>query len=192
MTLLTELLRANRRRHRFSITHLSYLLGCSRPQYERMERGDNRFKPHQLVTLAAIYSENPSLYIDLQDVSLLLDKADIDEDPERAKRLLIAALQCLTTPENCQSLVVDSLTDDTQSETELCQTREQSLKEIISTQKQRLWKVDAEIKRITQIICGYEKCAGENTDTLRRRLNVLTDESTSLLRLIDKLSRLQE
>lgn len=190
MTLLTKILRANRTKHRFSITHLSYLLDCSRPQYERMERGDNQFKPQQLVTLATIYNENPNLYIDLQDVSLLLEKAGADVDSERPKRLLIAALQYITMANNAVDAVVTSITDDLKFGNTFNQNRGVVLNELIETQKQVLCRIESEIKSIAAIITENELPSEQEITTLSCRLNTLTDKSTSLSRLVYKLIKL--
>ena len=55
-------LKALRVKFNMSVTHLAMVLSCSRPQYLRMERGENRFKDEQLETLAVIYGEDVSTY----------------------------------------------------------------------------------------------------------------------------------
>lgn len=62
---------------KMSVTHLTMILSCSRPQYLRMERGENHFKDEQLEVLAALYGEDVSTYKDMQDVDYLLNKSAI-------------------------------------------------------------------------------------------------------------------
>lgn len=47
-------LKAMRVRFDMFVTHLAMILSCSRPQYLRMESGENRFKDEQLELLSTI------------------------------------------------------------------------------------------------------------------------------------------
>ena len=81
-------LKSQRIKFKMSVTHLAMILSCSRPQYLRMEKGENRFKDEQLEVLASIYGEDVSIYKDMQDVDNLLKKIGYNEDSERAIYLL--------------------------------------------------------------------------------------------------------
>ena len=81
-------LKAQRVKYNISVTHLAMILSCSRPQYLRMRRGENRFKDEQLKVLASLYGEDVSTYKDMQDVDLLLKKIGYNDNPERAVYLL--------------------------------------------------------------------------------------------------------
>ena len=79
-----------------SVTHLAMILSCSRPQYLRMENGENRFKDEQLALLAALYGENVSIYKDMQDLDYLLKKIGYNDNQERDINLLNLALKAIT------------------------------------------------------------------------------------------------
>ncbi|MCH5228237.1 MAG: helix-turn-helix transcriptional regulator, partial [Muribaculaceae bacterium] len=72
MWLLQRHLRLKRFENHMSITYLSMIIGCSRIQYNRMERGENRFKDEQLEVLATFYGEEPPTYKDMQDVDAII------------------------------------------------------------------------------------------------------------------------
>ena len=88
MGLLQRHLRSRRFDFNISITHLAMILGCSRTQYNRMERGENRFKEKQLETLAALYVEEPTYYKDMQDVDTIIKAASYFKDKDRSLRLM--------------------------------------------------------------------------------------------------------
>ena len=67
-------LKSRRVKFNMTVTHLAMILGCSRPQYLRKERGENRFKDDQLELLAALYGEEVATYKDMQEVDYLLKK----------------------------------------------------------------------------------------------------------------------
>lgn len=81
-----------------SVTHLAMILSCSRAQYLRLEKGENRFKDEQLGALASIYVEDVSIYKDMQDLEYLLKKIGYNDNPERASYLLELALKAITIP----------------------------------------------------------------------------------------------
>ena len=83
MGLLQRHLRSRRFDFNISITHLSMILGCSRTQYNRMERGENRFKEEQLETLATFYGEDSTTYKDMQDVDAIIKAAGYFKDKDR-------------------------------------------------------------------------------------------------------------
>lgn len=72
----------------YTVTFLSNLLGCSRPQYERMERGENRFKDEYLVTLASLYGIPVTELFELRLRDEILRAAGLFDNPERALSLL--------------------------------------------------------------------------------------------------------
>ncbi|MCH5233889.1 MAG: helix-turn-helix transcriptional regulator, partial [Muribaculaceae bacterium] len=92
MGLLQRHLRLKRFENHMSITHLSMILGCSRTQYNRMERGENRFKDEQLETLATFYGEDSTTYKDMQDVDAIIKAAGYFKDKDRSLRLMKMAL----------------------------------------------------------------------------------------------------
>ena len=92
MGLLQRHLRSRRFDFNISITHLAMILGCSRTQYNRMERGENRFKEEQLETLATFYGEDSTTYKDMQDVDAIIKAASYFKDKDRSLRLMKMAL----------------------------------------------------------------------------------------------------
>ena len=92
MGLLQRLLRSRRFDFNMSITHLSMILGCSRTQYNSMERGENLFKEEQLETLATLYGEDSTTYKDMQDVVAIIKATGYFNDKDRAFRLMKMAL----------------------------------------------------------------------------------------------------
>ena len=91
-------LKSRRVKFNMTVTHLAMILGCSRPQYLRKERGENCFKDEQLELLAALYGEDVSTYKDMQDVNYLFKKIGYDENPERAVHLLNLAIRAVIIP----------------------------------------------------------------------------------------------
>lgn len=76
-----------------SISHLSFLLECSRTQYRRMEKGENNFSDSQLEILSTLYGDDIILYKDSQEIENLLKRIGYYKDPNKAFRLLKQTLK---------------------------------------------------------------------------------------------------
>lgn len=72
----------------YTVTFISNLLGCSRPQYERMERGENRFKDKHLVALASLYAVPVTELFTLRLQDEILRAAGLYDNPEQTLSLL--------------------------------------------------------------------------------------------------------
>lgn len=179
---------------KMSVTHLAMLLDCSRPQYLRMERGENRFKDEQLETLAALYGEDTSTYQDMQDVDILLKKIGYNTNPERAIHLLKLALRSIRTPssdyqknEEKSNKIPEKIFEFNPLSKEL---RQRKLAELIEKLKLRFALNDSKMTEIGNTLSKIRATSEEEIVRPRHQFSLLEDEQISLQNLITKLSRM--
>lgn len=151
-----------------------------------MERGEKRFKSEKLDAFAAIYNDSTTLYLDLQDTSLSLQKSGYSTNPVREQRLLIAALQYATVSDNAHLSIMEKLTDSIAQEEKNVYDRAEKLRDIIVAQRQRPIKIDREISSIRPPISN-KTAVSEEFNNFRHRFNALTEESSSRSKLIQNL-----
>lgn len=192
MGLLQYCLRAKRFEKKVSITHLAMILGCSRTQYNRMERNENRFKDEPLDLLAALYGEDASTYKDMQDVDSILKVTGFYDNKERAVRLMKMAFQFMTPAydENDRFKDFSVVIPKDINEFKPCsnETREKSLNEIIVKLKERFKHNDDEMTEIGKTLTKMKDTTEREKATLRQHFHLLEDEQISIQRLIDKLN----
>ena len=173
-------------------THLAMILNCSRPQYLRMEKGENRFKDEQLEALASIYGEDVSTYKDMQDLDYLLKKIGYNDNPERAIHLLELALKAIKIPshsdpqnENLSSEIRGTIFNIKPISKE---DQQQKLTEIIDNLNFRFQRNDSKMTKIREKIIPMADSPNPEKAKLWQQFNLLEDEQTSIGKLIDKLN----
>ena len=191
MGLLQRYLRNRRFDFNISITHLSMILGCSRTQYNRMERGENRFKEEQLETLATFYGEDSTTYKDMQDVDAIIQAASYFKDKDRSLRLMKMALSYMFP-----------VFDDMGEPTDLIVFIPKDFIDVktISKEDQRKMWLDiiekihsrsrANYNKMTEIGNELMKLKGspeEEQRQFREKFHLLEDEQISIDNLIQKL-----
>ena len=189
--LLQRHLSGRRFHFNMTITHLSMILGCSRTQYNRMERGENRFKEKQLETLAALYGEEPTYYKDMQDVDVIIKAASYFKDKDRSFRLMKMAL-CYMFP------VFDDMGEPTDL-TVFIPKDFIDVKPISKEDQRKMWmdiiermqsRYRSNYNKMNEISNELTKMTGfqeKEQIPLREKFHLLEDEQISIDNLIRKL-----
>ena len=184
-------LKSQRIKFKMSVTHLAMILSCSRAQYLRLEKGENRFKDEQLGALASIYGEDVSIYKDMQDVDNLLKKIGYNEDSERAIYLLQLALKTIKIPslndpqnENLSSEIRGPIFNIKPISKEV---QQQKLAEIIDNLYSRFKQNDSKMGEIREKIIPMADAPNPEKAKLWQQFHLLEDEQNSILNLISKL-----
>ena len=174
-----------------SVTHLAMILSCSRPQYLRMESGENRFKDEQLETLAALYGEEVSTFKDMQDVDFLLKKIGYNDDSERAIHLLTLALKAITIPltnddseESLSPEIPEKLFNIQPVSKEF---QQQNFAKIIERLQLRYRQNDSKMTEIGEKIAPMADAPNSEKAKLWKQFHILEDEQISIDKLITKL-----
>ena len=167
------------------------ILGCSRTQYNRMERGENRFKEKQLEILATFYGEDSTTYKDMQDVDAIIKAAGYFKDKVRSFRLMKMALS-----------YIFPVLDDKGKQTDLTVF---VLKDFIdakpiSKENQRKMWMDIIEKMHSRAHANYNKMTEIGNELMqlkgspeqdqipfREKFHLLEDEQISIQNLISKL-----
>lgn len=191
MGLLQHHLRLKRFENHISITHLSMIIGCSRTQYNRMERGENRFKDEQLETLAIFYGEEPTAYKDMQDVDVIIKATEYFNDNDRAFRLMRMAF-CYMFPvfdnEGKQTdLTVDIPKDIVDAMPISKEIQKQKWVEIIENMNVRLLTNDKKMTEIGNKLMKLKGSPEQDQIPFREKFHSLEDDQTSILNLISKI-----
>lgn len=199
MWLLQRHLRLKRFENHMSITHLSMIIGCSRTQYNRMERGENRFKDEQLEVLATFYGEEPTTYKDMQDVDMIIKSAEYFHDKDRAFRLMKMAFGYMFPVFDDMGKQTDStvfIPKDIIEATPISkEIRKQKWLEIIENMNVRLLANDNKMTVIGNELLMLKGTPEKEQISFREKFHLLEDEQTSILNLISKLEnrlRLEE
>ena len=168
------------------------ILGCSRTQYNRMERGENRFKDEQLDTLAIFYGEEPAIYKDMQDVDAIIKSAGYFNNKDRAFRLMKMAF-CYMFPvfdnEGKQTdLTVDIPKDIIDAMPISKEIQKQKWLEIIQILQSRLLANDKKMTEIGNKLMKLKGSPEKEQILFREKFHLLEDEQISIQILIDKLN----
>ena len=187
-------LKSLRIKHKMTITHLAMILNCSRPQYLRMERGENRFKDNQIELLAVLYGEEMSTYKDMQDLDYLLKKIGYNDNPERAIHLLNLALRAVTIPsydDNPKANLTFEIAEKTFSLEPISkEIQQQKLTEIIENLNRRFKQNNLKMADVREKIVPMADTPNPTKAKLWQQIHLLEDEQSSIIKLIDKLRSL--
>lgn len=174
------------------VTHLAMILTCSRPQYLRMEKGENRFKDNQIELLAVLYGEDMSTYKDMQDVDYLLKKIGYNDNPEGAIHLLNLALRAVTIPsydDNPKANLTFEIAEKTFSLEPISkEIQQQKLAKIIENLHHRFKQNNVRLTEIGKELAPIADTPNRKKAKLWQQCHLLEDEQTSILKLIDKLT----
>ena len=184
-------LKAQRVKFNMSVTHMAMILDCSRPQYLRMERGENRFKEEQLEALAALYGEEVSTFKDMQDVDFLLKKIGYNDDTERAIRLLTLALKAIIIPstdDNSEERLSPEIPERLFNIQPVSKEfQQQNLAKIIERLQLRFQQNDSKMTEIGEKIAPMADAPNPEKAKLWQEYHMLEDEQISIDKLISKL-----
>ena len=191
---LETYLKSQRVKFDMSGTHLAMILNCSRPQYFRMERGENRFKDEQLEVLASLYGEDVSTYKDMQDMDYLLKKIGYNDNPERAIYLLELVLKAIKKPLSHNSQREDSSSSIHRPIFSFNpiskEIQHQKLVEIIENIRLRYQQNDLKMAEIREKIVPMADATNPTKAKLWQQFHLLEDEQISMDRLINKMNNL--
>ena len=194
MGLLTKILRNRRYKNKISITHLSFLLECSRTQYRRMEKGENNFSDCQLEVLSTLYGDDITLYKDSQEIENLLKRIGYYRDPNKAVRLLKLTLKKILMDKRSFSSIKDLtlIIPDNIDEYELFneKKRKDGLIGLIKKLEKRLINLDSKMTEIGNILMKMKDSPEREQIPFREKFHLLEDEQISIHKLISKLQRL--
>lgn len=188
---LAKILRARRYKFKISITHLSFLLDCSRTQYRHMEKGENKFSDYQLEVLATLFGDDVTLYKDSQEIENLLNKIDFYNNPAHAIRLLKLTLQMVLkdTPE--ESYIKDNSFPLYENPDQYIKVnssvRNEKLRCLIKNLEERLIKNDSKMTAIGDKLMSMDTPEKEQIP-LREKFHLLEDEQISIQKFIEKLN----
>ena len=191
MGLLQYHLRLKRFENHMSIIHLSMIIGCSRTQYNRMERGENRFKDEQLETLAIFYGEEPVTYKDMQEVDTIIKSFGYFNDKDRAFRLMKIGF-CYMFPVfddmGKQTDMTVFIPKDIIETTPISKDiQKQKWLEIIENMNVRLLANDKKMTEIGNELLKLKGSPEKDQIPFREKFHSFEDEQTSIINLISKL-----
>lgn len=153
-----------------TIAKLADLLGITRTQYNRMERGENQFKDEYLDTLATYYGVNPDELRLLQIIDNVLRIVGYGSDNERAAFLLNIVQEVVATSERHEECAVQNQVASFLSEDPNCiERRIENLSKMVKKIQLHASEIDQRMSKL-----GKELEHAEHTDddreTPRRRI----------------------
>ena len=168
------------------------IIGCSRTQYNRMERSENQFKDEQLDTLAIFYGEEATTYKDMQDVDAIIKSAGYFNNKDRAFWLMKMAF-CYMFPvfdnEGKQTdLTVDIPKDIIDAMPISKEIQKQKWLEIIQILQSRLLANDKKMTEIGNKLMRMKGYPEKEQIPFREKFHLLEDEQISIQILVDKLN----